>query len=296
MTTPKVLVTGATGNQGGAVITALQERGGHAIRALVRKPDGAAARALEQRGVEVVAGDYDNPGSLAEALAGIGTVFAVTTPFAGVETEVRHGKALADAAAGAGVSHIVFSSVGDADRGTGIPHFDSKFEIETYLRGLALPWTITAPAFFYDNVLFPWNAADLNAGRFRQALPPERSLKQISVRDVGRFNALVISERDRFLGQRIDIAGDSVTGPEMAEALSAAIGRPITFQQQTLDQVRTQFTDMATMYEWFDRAGFSADIVSLHARTPEVGWISFSDWALAQDWGSVLHQPQKGVA
>ena len=97
------------------------------------------------------------------------------------------------------------------------------------------------------------------------------------------------------MGRRIDIAGDDGTGEEMAEALSAVVGRPIAFQKQSLDEVRTQFADMATMYEWFDRGGFTADIDSLRAETPVVGRQSFADWALAQDWLSILAQPQRGA-
>ena len=285
-----VLVTGATGNQGGAVVRALADTG-HRIRALVRDRDDSAARALGDRGIEVVAGDYGDEGSLSAALSGIETVFAVTTPAGGVEAEVGHGKARADGAARAGVEHLVFSSVGDADRATGIGHFDSKYAIETHIRGLDVPWTVTAPAFFFENVRFPWNAADLREGRFRQALPATRKLKQISVRDVGRFNALVIDQGDRFVGQRINIAGDAVTGAEMAAALSAAIGGEITFEEQSLDEVRTRFDDMATMYEWVR----PRRIQCRHRRParcyPEVGWLTVPEWAVRQGWPRILAEP-----
>jgi uncharacterized protein YbjT (DUF2867 family) len=218
------------------------------------------------------------------------SVFAVTTPMAGVDLEVRQGIAVSDAVKAAGAGHLVFSSVASADRGTGIPHFDSKFRIEEHIRNLGVPWTITAPAFFYDNALFPWNAADLQAGRFRQALKPGLKLQQVSVRDIGRFNALVIGQPDRFIGQRIDFAGDELTGPGMAQALSQGIGKPVTYQEQPLEEVRAQFADMATMYEWFDREGFAADIPSLRRDYPEVGWLSFADWAANQDWNRVLAQ------
>ena len=283
----RVLVTGATGNQGRAVIEGLKDTG-YRLRALVRNEGDDGARRLKSRGLEVVEGSYDDPSSLTPAVEGVDAVFAVTTPVAGVHLEVQHGEAIADAAQQAGVAHFVYSSVSDADRRTGIPHFDSKFEVEAHLRTLDLPWTITAPAFFFDNVLFPWNAADLATGRFRQALKATIPLKQISVRDIGRFNALVIEHPDRFVGRRINIAGDELTGPDMAAALSTATGRSIAYQEQPLEEVRSQFPDMATMYEWFEHRGFSADVAALRAEFPEVEWLTFAEWARLQDWVKVL--------
>ena len=283
MNARSVLVTGVTGNQGRAVTEALLQ-GGHRVRALVRTEDEQAAPRFKKNGVETVKGDFDDPPSLLRAASGMDAVFAVTTPITGVDAEIRHGKAIADAARAAGVGHLVFSSVGDADRETGIPHFDSKYEIEQYVQSLDVPWTITAPAFFYENALFPWNLADLKEGRFRQALKPARKLQQISVGDIGRFNAMVIGRREPFLGKRINISGDELTGVEMAEALSRAIGKPIAYAEQPLEEVRAQFADMATMYEWFGRDGFSAEIEVLRRDYPEVGWVSFAQWAAAQDW------------
>ena len=291
MSARTVLVTGATGNQGRVVSEALLEKG-HRVRALVRNENEQGAQHFNKSGVAIVKGDFDDATSLENAMSGVDAVFALTTPYAGVDVEVRHGKAIADAANSAGVSHLVYSSVGDADRQTGIPHFDSKFEIEQYLQSLDVPWTITAPAYFYENTLFPWNIADLNEGRFRQALKPARKLQQISVRDIGRFNAMVIDRKHPFIGKRINIAGDELTGAEMAEVLSKAAGRPVSYQEQPLEEVRTQFADMATMYEWFDRDGFSAQIASLREDYPEVGWFSFEQWAAAQNWPQLLGATQ----
>ncbi|GAA2793208.1 NmrA family NAD(P)-binding protein [Nonomuraea dietziae] len=117
-----ILVTGATGRQGGATAARLLEAG-WPVRALVRDPDAPAAKALEAEGAELRAGNLDDPGSLAEAVAGVHGVFGVTPDDLEVEREVRRGRALVDAAAAAGVSHFVFASVGGAERGTGIPYW-----------------------------------------------------------------------------------------------------------------------------------------------------------------------------
>lgn len=133
--------------------------------------------------------------------------------------------------------HLVYASVSDADRATGVPHFDSKYQVEKYIQGLDIPWTVVAPAYFFDNVLFPWNIADLKEGRYRQPLPTGRGLQQISKVDIGRFNALVIEKREPFLGQRINIAGDEVTCRDAATALSKAIGRGIEYVEQPIAEV-----------------------------------------------------------
>jgi uncharacterized protein YbjT (DUF2867 family) len=255
---------------------------------MVRDPAGARAQALAERGIDLVRGDFDHADSLAPAVGGVDSVFAVTTPMAGIATEVRHGKAIVDAAEKAGVGHFVFSSVAGADQRTGIPHFDSKYDIEVYLRERDIPWTITAPAYFYDNAVFPWNLGDLKQGRFRQAMKPSLELQQVSVRDIGRFNALVLERRDPFIGERIDFAADQVTGADMAAAIGAASGRSIEYVEQSLDEVRAQFADMAIMYEWFDRVGFSADVPGLRSSYPEVDWLTFEQWSQTQDWTRVL--------
>ena len=288
MTERLVLVTGATGNQGGAVTDALLAKG-HRVRAITRKLDGASAARLRGLGVEVVAGSFGASASLEAAAAGVDAVFALSTPFeGGTDTEIAQGKALADAAQAAGVPHLVYASVSDADRATGVPHFDSKYQVEKYIQGLDIPWTVVAPAYFFDNVLFPWNIADLKEGRYRQPLPTGRGLQQISKVDIGRFNALVIEKREPFLGQRINIAGDEVTGRDAATALSKAIGRGIEYVEQPIAEVRAQSEDLALMYECFDRVGYSADIGALRRDYPEVGWTSFEAWATAKDWQGIL--------
>lgn len=233
-------------------------------------------------------GGFDDAASLARAASAVDAILAVTTPFEGVDVEVRHGKAIADAASAASVGHLVYSSVANADHRTGIPHFDSKLEVEEYIKTLDVPWTVVAPVYFFENVLFPWNVGDMREGRFRQALAADRPLAQISTRDIGAFNALVIEERDRFIGQRIDIAADELSGPQMAAALSRASGRSIEYVEQSLDEVRAQFPDMAVMMEWLGRSGFAVDIEALRRDYPGVAWTSFDDWVLAQNWSTTL--------
>lgn len=147
-----VLVTGATGQQGGAVARALLSNG-HGVKALTRKPDSAAAQALASAGAQLVIGDLDDTTAFAKAASGVDTLFLMGTMQGdNADAETRQGIAAANAAKAAGVGHLIYSSVADADKNTGIPHFDSKYRVEQHLRGLGVPYTISAPVFFMENM------------------------------------------------------------------------------------------------------------------------------------------------
>ena len=123
-----VLVTGATGRQGGSVVSHMLEQGWR-LRALTRDPASGAAQALSRRGVDVVRGDLEDPASLESAVKGLYGVYSVQDFWSvGARREVAQGKNLADAAQKAGVAHFVYSSVGGAERNSGIAHWESKYE------------------------------------------------------------------------------------------------------------------------------------------------------------------------
>lgn len=294
MTQRTVLVTGATGNQGGAVTDALLAQG-HTVRALVRDASKPKAQALAARGVELVEGNLDDGASVEAAARGVDAVFVNTSPFApgvGTEGEKRMGRIVLDALQRAEVPHVVYSSVSDANRQTGIPHFESKADAEAYLEELGLPYTVTAPVYFTDNLVQFWNVPDLKAGRLRQAMPADRALQVVSLRDIGRFNAAVITRGpEELAGMRINYASDELTPSQMTAAIAQASGRDMAFEQQPMEEVRAMMEEMALMYEWFDRVGYTADVAGLRADFPEVEWMSFADWAGAQDWDGLLAEP-----
>jgi uncharacterized protein YbjT (DUF2867 family) len=282
-----VLVTGATGKQGGHLVRELLARG-HSVRALTRKPESPAAAALAERGVTIVPGDFEDQGSLERAARGVDAVFAMATPFEiGEQAETREGVNIVRAASAVGVKHLVYSSVAGADRATGIPHFDSKFEVEQEIRRVGLPFTIVAPVFFMENFLADYMAAGLAQGSIALAVPATRRLQQIALADIAQFTALVIERRENFLGKRIDIASDELTLTTAAEAISEASGRHIEYTALPLDSVRQWNEDQARMLEWFDRVGYDADIVGLRSLYPEVNWHRFSTWAREQDWSAI---------
>jgi uncharacterized protein YbjT (DUF2867 family) len=277
---------GATGKQGGHLVRELLVRG-HSVRALTRKPESAAAASLAARGVTVVPGDFEDQGSLERAAHGIDTVFAMSTPFEGGDTaETREGINIVRAAATAGVTHLVYSSVAGADRATGIPHFESKFEVEKEIRRSGVPFTIIAPVFFMENFRSDWLAAGIATGSIAMALPATRRLQQIAVADIAQFAALVIARREGFLGKRIDIASDELTLATVAAELSEESGRHIEYTALPIDAVRRQNEDLARMYEWFDRVGYDADVVGLRWLYPEVDWHRFNTWASEHEWSA----------
>ena len=279
-----VLVTGATGKQGGHLVRELLERG-HSVRALTRKPESPAAKALAERGVTIVKGDFDDEEGLERAAGGVDTVFAMSTPYeSGVKTETREGINILRAASAVGVTHFVYSSVAGADRASGIPHFDSKFEVEKEIRRSGVPFTIVAPVFFMENFLAEWMAAGIAQGSIAIAVPATRRLQQIAVEDIAQFTALVIERREHFLGKRIDIASDELTLTTAAAAISEASGRSIKYIAVPIAAAQSSNADLARMYEWFDRVGYDADVVGLRSLYPEVNWHRFSDWAREQRW------------
>ncbi|HUR09342.1 MAG TPA: NmrA family NAD(P)-binding protein [Nonomuraea sp.] len=283
-----VAVTGATGAQGGATARVLLDAG-HRVRALTRDPGSPAAEALKALGADVRHADFDERASLDAALAGADALFAVTTPFGtDIATEVRQGKALLDAAAAAGLGHVVLTSAAHADRDTGVPHYESKRLVEQHLHASGVPWTVIAPAAFMDNYASGWTLDSLREGTFAWPMPADQPLTLIPAADIGAFAALALQRRAAFTGRRIDIASDERTPRQMAEILASAIGAPIAHQEVPLAYVRKRSDDLAAMFAYFTDAGLDVDVAGLRRDYPEVGWHGFADWAAAQDWPTLL--------
>ena len=256
-----ILISGVTGQQGGAVAQALQGSGFH-LRGLTRAPDSQKAAALARQGIEIVKGDLDDEATLRRVLAGAWGVFGVqNAQTAGVEGEEAQGKRLATLAREAGVEHYVYTSLGSANKQTGIPHFDSKWRIEETVRGLRFPsHVILRPVFFMENLLAPYT---LQGSTLAMALGPNTKLQMIAVQDIGWFGARAFTDAAALNRREIDLAGDVRTMAKAVEILTEALGRPITFAQTPIEQLRQYNKELATMFEWFERVGYSADIAGL---------------------------------
>jgi len=280
-----VLVTGATGHQGGAVARHLLERG-FRVRAVTRDPNKAAARALAERGAEVVRGDMDDPKSLEPALRDAAGVFSVQNFWeTGFDREVRQGIALADLAKAAGTGHFVYSSVGSAHRNTGLSHFESKWHIEEHIRASGLPHTVVRPVFFMDNWENPMLRDMVLSGVLAQPLSPDRPFQQVAVDDVGAFAAMIFENPDEWLGRSIDLAGDDRTISEVAETFGRVIGRPVRYVQLPWDQYREAAgEEYAHMFRWFEDVGYEADVPALRRVATQL--TSFEQYLRAHNWAS----------
>lgn len=281
-----VVVTGATGKQGGAVVKGLLERG-HEVRAVTRHADSAKAKELVSAGVTLVHAALEDTAALTKALDGATSLFAMTTPFeAGTAAETRQGISAADAAKAAGV-HLVFTSVGSADRQTGIPHFDSKYEVEKHIAKIGARATILAPVYFMENLYF--GKEQIANGVYATPLSPNRPLAQVAVADIGAVAVRMLEDASRFAGKRFDLASDELSGNDVVAILSRVTGRPFSYFQVPLDVIRQRMgEDGAKMYEWFERVGYTFDRAGLRREFPDVAFHDFESWAKAQDWKALL--------
>ena len=280
-----VLVAGATGRQGGSVVGNLLERQ-LPVRALVLRPQSDRAKALAAQGVEIVQGDMDDLASLKKAMVGVCGVYSVQDFFAaGAAREVQQGKNMADAALDAGVEHFVFSSVGGAERKSGIPHFETKWEIENHIRKLRLPATMIRPVGFMENYYIPLLEGQLLKGRLFDPVRAKRPLQTIASDDIGTFISLAFGQPDRFIGLELEIAGSELTSTETAEVFSRVLGRGVKAYHRPMPVVRLSMgKEWYQMFTWLNKSGFQADIPALRLDYPEVPLTSLEEWLRREGW------------
>jgi uncharacterized protein YbjT (DUF2867 family) len=280
-----ILVTGATGRQGGAVIRHLLPRGWK-LRALTRNPSGAAARGLISQGLDVVQGDLEVPASLETAVRGVHGIYSLQDYWAvGARREVQQGKNLADAAKKARVEHFVYSSVGGAERNSGIDHWESKWEIENHIRKLGLPATMIRPAAFMENYYIDQVEIGILKGKLMDPIRADKTYQTVATDDIGAFVALAFERARDFIGAEIEIAGSELTNPEAARVFSRVLGRPVKFRKLPMPMVRLALgREFYQMFRWFNREGFKADIADLRRRYPEVHFQTLEEWLIQEGW------------
>lgn len=279
-----ILVTGATGRQGGAVIAQLRAKH-FPVRALTRNPDKPQARQFVGHGAEAVRGDMNDLDSLSRAVDGVYGVFSMQTPAEhGSAVEVRQGINVADAAKRTRVSHFVYSSVGSADQHTGIPHFDSKARIEDHIRGTGLRFTIFRPVFFMENLLGVRER--IEQGVLALPLRPDTRLQMIAVDDICAFVALAFEKPGHWQNRIVDIAGDEVSMTELAASLSHISAQEVRYEQVPWDEFeKAAGAEMTAMYRWFDTVGYHADIPAVRGEYSNLS--SLERWLQAK-WRKVF--------
>jgi uncharacterized protein YbjT (DUF2867 family) len=280
-----VLVTGATGRQGGAVVRHLLPKGWQ-LRALTRNPSSSAARDLTSQGVEVVQGDLEAPASLERAAAGVYGVYSVQDFWAvGAKREVQQGKNLADAAKKARVGHFVYSSVGGAERNSGIDHWQSKWEIENHIRSLGLPATMLRPVAFMENYYIDQVEIGILKGKLADPIRADKPYQTVATDDIGAFVALAFERPKEFIGLALEIAGSELTNPQAAEVFSRVLGRPVKFRKLPMLVVRLFLgKELYQMFRWFNESGFKADIAGLRRQYPEVHLHTLEEWLRSEGW------------
>ncbi|MFD4525806.1 NmrA/HSCARG family protein [Streptomyces sp. NPDC058470] len=270
-----VLVTGATGNQGGATVRHLLAAGWR-VRALVRDDRAPAAAALAAARAELVRGDLDDRASLDVAVRGAYGVYSVQSAN---DNEITQGRNVADAATAAGVRHLVYSSVGGVESQNrfyveqGWGPID-KWQIEEHIRDLGVPMTILRPAGFMEDFTSP--ARFFRNGSLDVPWRDELVMQLIAIDDIGVFAALAFAEPDAYLGKAMEITGDRLTAPQIADALSTAANRPIPHTRVPLKILWEHQPEAAKVFTWANETYYDTDLVPLRAAHADL--MDFSSW------------------
>jgi uncharacterized protein YbjT (DUF2867 family) len=277
-----ILVSGATGHQGGATLRHLREHG-FPVRALTRDPDRPEARSLIGHGVEVARGDMDDAQSLARALDGAYGAYSVQNWHQGsLESEIRQGIQFADTAKRSDIQHFVYSSVASADQHTGIPHFESKFRVEEHIRETGIPFTIVRPVFFMENWLGMRQV--IESGTLQLPLSAATRLQMVAVTDIGAVVALAFERLNKWKGRVFEIAGDELSMEEVAQVFTRAAGREVKYVQIPWDQFQSQAgEETARMFRWFEEVGYHVDIGAVRQEHGKL--MTFERW-INSSWHS----------
>ncbi len=280
-----ILVGGATGKQGGALLKYLL-RDGWRVRALTRNPRGRGAQELSRSGVEVVQGDMNDVDSLKKAMKGVYGAYSVQDFWTvGATREVEQGKNMADAARAAGVAHFVYSSVGGAERNTGITHWETKWKVENYIRKLGLPATMLRPVAFMENYYVAAVEIGILKGKLADPVRGDKPYQTIAVDNIGAFGALAFNRPEDFIGLGLEIAGSELTNVQAAEVFSRVLGKRVKFRKLPMPMVKLFLgVEFYQMFRWFNEAGFQADIPALKSRFPEIRWLGLETWLREEGW------------
>ena len=285
-----IAVLGATGAQGGGLVRAILDdpHKTFAARAVTRDPDSPKARALAQMGAEVVAGDLGDPASLQQALAGAHGAYFVTFFWAHFdpEREKAEAKTMAQVAKQVGLRHAIWSTLEDTRRWIPIsddrmptlmgkykvPHFDAKGESNAYFTELGVPTTFLLTSFYWDNLIhFGMGPKKGPDGRLVFTLPMgDKKLPGIAAEDIGRCAFGIFKAGNRYIGETVGIAGEQLTGAQMAAELSRALGQDVVYSAISPADYRSLgfpgAEDLGNMFQF--KRDFEADFCS--ARDPDV--------------------------
>jgi uncharacterized protein YbjT (DUF2867 family) len=254
-----ILVTGATGAQGGGVAKHLLKNGRYTVRCLTRNPSSDKANALKLAGAEVRRGDLDDPASLREALEGCWGVFGVTNFWEHFAKELPQGINLVDAVTKAKVPHFIFSTLPYVKKLTGgkleVPHFDLKGQIEEHARGLKLGATFANVAFYFENFIHFFPPRKQVDGSYALAFPQgDTPLATVAVEDAGGVVETIFRDPDSFKDKTVGVVGDDLPCVEYAAILSKVTGKKVVYSHMPREQFAALgfpgADDLANMFEY----------------------------------------------
>lgn len=280
-----ILVTGATGRQGGAVVEHLLKNGFN-VKALSRTPESVSAQVLISKGITVVKGDMSNLQSLKDAMKNCDGVFSIQNYFeCGAEKEIAFGKNMADAAKQSNISHFIYSSVCNADCNTGVPHFESKHTIEKYIRSIDLPYTIIRPVKFMENYYIPQVFKGILGGKLFDSIKPGKKHQMIALDDIGKYVEVAFRNSEKYLNKTIEISGDELTNEEVANTMAHVLGKKVKFKRLPLFIVKLVMDkELYLMFNWFNKKGFTADISIQKREFPSIKSTSLKEFLLKENW------------
>ncbi|GAA5923299.1 NmrA/HSCARG family protein [Sporobolomyces koalae] len=281
----QILLVGATGKQGSAVLKSLlaSNHPADAVTCLTRDTDSPAAQSITQRGARVVKGSLTDVDSLKQALEGKDVAFLVTViPGKGdTVTEEEQGRNFISAATAVGLPHLVFSSVASASPSCGVPHFESKARIEESLKESGINWTILRPVAFFEN--WPKRsgvASMMTLGLFQAALRG-KPLQMVACDDIGHFGANALLHPEQFANRTIELAGDELTMDQARDAYTRVEGRSAWKAWVPGVALLALPYEFRIMLYWFHNQGYSVQIASVKSEHPAL--LSFEDWLRKND-------------
>jgi uncharacterized protein YbjT (DUF2867 family) len=282
-----ILVTGASGSQGGSVAKNLLRNGNFAVRILTNDPGSSKARALQQAGAEIITGDVDDAEILRQAMKGVHGVFGVTNYREDFDVEYKHGKNLVDAVKDSGVKHFVYSSLPDyykISKGSiHVPHSDLKTQLQEYTKSVQLPFTFVHIAFYYENFLgfFPLQK-DEDDNLYFDFPEGDTKLAMASVTDMGGVVATVFDYPTEYVGKTLNVVGEDKTCADYARIISKVLGRKVSYNHFP-HEVYSAFgfpggEELINMFEEqrLDVVNRRIDLIESYGLNPEMQ--SFEKW------------------
>ena len=271
-----ILVGGATGRQGNAVVEELLSRG-YAVRGMTRKPESKGGKALAALGVEVVQADYSDPESLLAAMKGVDNLFF----YSGFSmNEVAEGQNVIAAAKASGISWVVYSSGAAAEPGVGIEDA-AKEQVELALLESGLAYTVFRPVAFMEN--FDRQQKRTAKMGIIDSRAPDRELHFIAIDDIGFLVGEAFDHPEQWQGEAINIAGDSMTVAEYVNTFSKVMGRDVIYTQLPIEQyLQTMPKPLGPLFEWYENVGYTADVAGLRQRYPNL--ITLEQYLISTGW------------